>query len=285
MSLTRREFLQAIGISGSVVCFLPTARLTRSRTSDEQIPELLARLFQNHGDLLEDSVHPILEVGNEWYRLPSGVIDRRLAQPLLARDYHPPTTIIPDPALGLGWAQVAAPSVVLYFRPDVHLDVYRRDHGNIMEIVDILPPANEGDVPWAAVRNFSGDEPLWTQAHLWSPVRLNIPSPDLNRSAEIDSQSHILRAYEGDEPVFAAPFSYSHIPNAERFRVERHQPVTHNNASFGLYLNENTNIGSASWHNEFGRPVEFARSTFELSIYAARALYEFLPDGAEIRVM
>ncbi|MFN8527229.1 MAG: hypothetical protein U0670_01300 [Anaerolineae bacterium] len=291
--MTRREFLKALGITAALPLVEPLAKL--ALPADAANPELLARLFHSQGGLLGDSVHPILEAGDTWYRLPDGIIEKTLAQPILASDYRPPTSIIPDPALRIGeWAQVVAPSAWLLTQPAPNDCIGDRvGHGSIGRILDILPGASPDEVTWILIDRPEAEperrKRAWTQAHLWRSLPTMPAALENDRYAVIDLNTLRLSAYQADRLAFSSLITADVQVKPGVRRVVAHLPGTLRELSpFALLLHEHDfryAISGCTHQNRFGAPREFGSAFVQLPVYAARSLYEFLPDGAEIRVM
>ncbi|MDX2159782.1 MAG: L,D-transpeptidase [bacterium] len=286
MSLNRRDFLKAIGISAAVACFHPLPALAACTADSAPAPELLARWLRNHADQLTDSVAPIWAVYPDSYLTALGRIEKQHVQPILAQDYRPPASIQPDPHISTGAVvQVAAPSARLYAQPRIGGIIGVVGHGGIGQVIDILPPGNPRDVTWIAVISDNAQRPVWSQAHLWSPLVAGQPAAD-ERSLVIDTVRRRLTAYERDEAVFSAPFASAGDLSPGRTSVSDRAMTRTGFIPYALSLGDPAHgwIGGAWHHNQFGGAVTDG-APVQLPIYTARALYEFLPVGAAVHIL
>lgn len=289
MSLTRREFLSVLGIAAAVPFVEPLSRLVlSSNDASGDSPALLARLFDSIDSHLADSVHPILEVSDTRYRLPFGWIDKAQAQPIPVNDYHPPTSVAVDPAIHMGdWVSACVPTALAYKKPSTVGIARTRYWGETIQVVSILPAANAGDVTWLELDyGFTAQPTLWTQAHLWHPVNLQLPPSGVNRRAEVHRARCELIAFDGGDPVFSTPININQRSEPAGFVVDRRSVNRYRlsaAAQSRASSSQLTLCGFAN-HNSFGVDLPGA-SGVSMPIFAARALYQFLPDGAEIHVI
>ncbi len=291
MTLTRREFLQVLGISAAVPFVDPLSRLVLPGTASGDSPVLLARLFESIDSHMTDSVHPILAVSDTGYQLPFGWIRKTQAQPIPVAEYRPPTSVVPDSGIRIGeWVSAAVPAAPLYEKPNVLADIRSLYWGETIRVTDILPPANPGDVAWLEL-NYDFNEgyqcTVWSQAHFWHAVNLTEPPRTLTRSAVIDRETSTIYAYDGDQLAFSVPVLLGYAQPAGEYRLNERKMNNYSLISEPLSTIHNGRLlllGSAL-RCMFGAKNFCHGYGTALPIYAARALYQFLPDGIEIRVI
>lgn len=291
MSLTRREFLSVLGISAAVPFIEPLSRLVLPNIASGNPPTLLARLFDSIDSHLADSVHPILEATDTNYRLPFGWIRKTQAQPIPAADYRPPTSITPDAAIRAGeWVSASVPAAPLYEKPNVLADIRSLYWGETIRVTDKLLPANPGDVTWLELHydlNEGYERVVWSQAQFWHAVQLTEPLPTAARSAVINRETSTLYAYEGDQLAFSVPVLLGYAQPVGEYRLNERRMNNFSLISEPLSAIHNGRLlllGSAL-RCMFGAKNFCHGYGTALPIYAARALYQFLPDGAEIHVI
>ncbi len=162
--------------------------------------------------------------------------------------------------------------------------------GETIRVTDILLPANPGDVTWLELHydlNEGYECVVWSQAQFWHAIQLTEPPPSVTRSAVIDRETSTLYAYDGDQLAFSVPVLLGYEQPTGKYRLSERkmnnfslvsQPLTANHYERLLLLGSALRcmFGANNYRHGYGTA---------LPIYAARALYQFLPDGAEIHVI
>lgn len=296
--LTRRQFLQVLGITTAASTLGLMTALDLSVPIDPFIPptgDLLARTLVRKRTHLTDRVAPILETTDRQIRTWEGWIHRGHIQPILALDYHPPTTFYTEHHSVSGWVNVAAPSAAVWQSASaLSVLLTTIGHGGIMHVIDRLPPQNADSPAWIALATADGDLLGWSQAHLWRAAHNHTPIAN-NRYAAIDREARSITAYQDDQAVFSAPISIHGTLHASMLTIDAHRlgaSIIHNNQQFygvahTLAFGEQPTqvIGGAWWHNRFGTNTKVQGHAVQTTIHAARALYTFLPDGAELHIV
>ncbi len=183
--LSRRQFLQAAGIT------LAAAPLTRfgfaaAAPSFEPLygralatapiyaaPDLAASITAQRWS---DSIAPILDTRDGWYRLAEGYTPREHWQPLIV-----PAGRSESPAAPPFWGEVTGALAIVraHCAADAPI-VARIGHGGVLRVIDYLPASEPGGIDWYGVAG-DDDSPLlgWTQTPAWSPARIDSAPPTL----------------------------------------------------------------------------------------------------------
>jgi hypothetical protein len=232
---------------------------------------------------------PVLQCHDRAIQTPLGLLDSQHIQPILARDYRPPTRLHHENDVRQGWASVAAPSATIYQAASADSDrVTFIGHGGIMNIVDVLPAQDEHAPMWVAVAYPNAQPVGWTQAHLWRPVDVMTPTAR-SRYAVIERRDSSLTAYENDQPVLTTSVTFNRAAQARTTTIRRHTLGTfserRHGIAYALIDDDARVIGGAYWHNHFGSSHSEPGHAVQLTIHAARALYTFLPDGAPFHIV
>jgi hypothetical protein len=288
--LTRRRFLQFTGIALVASRFDPLRLFTNALSSCEDVygRALEAVPVYAHpmdsapvqNQLWPDSVSPILDTMNDWYRVPEGYVHKTVMQPV--RPYRGQKNDMPS-ALPF-WAEVAAPVVVVrqWCAADAPL-VTRIGHGGVMQIVDNLGY-------WYGVASESGNLLGWTQANSGQISAVSNQRSVVSgqqRTAQIKLQSQQLTAIEDGQAVLRAPISTGSKITPGTYFVRQRQ--IGGGVVTGLHgvpwmteLDGGFTISGVYWHNRFGEPTPGA--AVQVTPMLARWLYDWLGDDGMVVV-
>jgi hypothetical protein len=292
---SRRQFLKLSGITlaGSLIG-LPTIpqHFSTERTFQGRALAATAvyRSPNSESSVVEtlwpDSVNPLIDAGEGWYRVAKGYVPHEGLQPITP--FLPQTTPqIPAPSF---WAEVAAP--VAPVRQTCAADsplVARIGHGGVVQVVDYLPGEPNG---WYGVADGKVGFLGWSQAVHWQALdEISIDAGD--HHLELDLANQRLTAYENGEFVLQAPCSTNGYMNSGIYTIESRQhsdgilSVDQNADGFYgvpwiLRLEAGHDLTGVYWHNRFGRTTP--GSSIQVTPLLARWLYGWLPDGSQIEV-
>lgn len=258
MTLSRRQFLKAAGIAVAAV-HMP--HLPPKASAAQGFETLYGRALQaapvyttaqtnslplKH--LWSDTVTPILETHDAWYRLPEGFTPRALLQPMVKTVEHSHTAsdapfwgeVSGAVAVVRAWCAVDAPLVT------------RIGHGGVMHISDrITLNANDW---YGLAENERAAVIGWAQASNWSPVTVDTTLRSL--TLVVDTQTQHANAYDGERQILSAPVSvWQNLPTGHY--TITHQRMTtridgHYGAPWSLSFGDKVQLAGAYWHNYFG---------------------------------
>jgi hypothetical protein len=303
--LTRRHFLQLLGISAASVTidplqvFVPRlgdARLTPNATRFVGRILVPTSLYESSTslNLMSNRVHPILDINGEWIRIPHGFVAKRDIQPIPVEDYNPPLST-ENSRIGDhqgAWFSAAAPLAAIYSFAHASAPIHTTiGHGGVVQVIDYLPPESSNAVGWYGVSDDSGALLGWTQAHLWREVDEAAPPVDFSRHIEIDLSALSLTAFQSDEWILSAPITTNRAALRGEYSVEGRQlsgsanlneSVQLHGVPYLLHFGENGVLSGAYWHNSFGDSSDMTGHAIQVPVYVARWLYNWLPDGAPV---
>lgn len=302
MSLSRREFLQAAGItaaSASLFGFaMPGIRPGTTLAAPQivqgralQQTHIVDRAGQVMRTLWADAVFPIREYDADWYATEGGLVTREQVQPIAPYPTEVTRLVRRVPADVEVTAPVAA--VRGYAAADAPL-VTRVGHGGVMQVADVL--TNAGGT-WYAVADADADPIGWTQAAHWRRLDTlhNAAGRRDTQAVTIDRTTNTLTATSGSAPVLQtaitapasmAPGAYTLHPAAcggvcevgtmQRHGTPYHMVVRHANGG-------TIPLHGAYWHNRFGH--NGAGNAVELNVLAAKWLYLWAQDETTIKIV
>lgn len=287
--LSRRQFLQAAGIA-LTAAHLPRLNLTSANAAPAlQFEALYGRALatvpvyaapQADATLLShlwsDTVMPILDSGDGWYRLPDGYARREGLQPLL----EPTQTTLTD-AKPPFWGEVTgAIAVIRSWCAATAPMVTRVGHGGVLFVADRL---TLDGIDWLGVANDANGALIgWSQAAAWSPTAQDTLSSTL--TLHIDRAAQRLTAYDAAQPVLTAPVAVLPTLTTGRFSIHERSltlPSDRAGTPWALRFGANQRLTGAYWHNRFGSAfaAQNANSAVEVAPALARWLY---PRAAEV---
>ena len=253
--LSRRQFLKFAGIAlgysqmPGLAQWSPQAAVygrALYATLVHEHPTATAAVVNN---LWPDSVIPLVETHQTWYRVQDGYVERSALQPMTP---HPPQTTLSEPPF---WAEVTAPvaPVWQWCAVDAPL-VTRIGHGGAVRIIDCLPG-------WYAIADEKDNLLGWSQAANWSPVQSHASDEALD--IKIDGSQ--MTVYRMNQFVAAAPVSISHPIPPGTYVLEKGEigglychisaRERYHGASWQLRFGNDFELNSVYWHNRFGQAV------------------------------
>jgi hypothetical protein len=279
MSLSRREFLQILGLAvagpttGHITLgldgLLPTTHLETVRG------RVLKPKATTYGDKIwADTLVDIHGATSSHYQTTVGDLPITGVQPITPFAAAQQPTPLPFDGQVIGPVGV----VRAYCDPTAPL-VTRIGHGGVMRVTDKMHYSRTGD--WYQVCDAQGDTLGWTQATHWAPVRdiavgtlhvminrarhtLTFPDGTITRvnlPADLPcGQTSVHRVVIGGEQVASGDVVYHGVPHMLRFAGG---PLLH-----GAY-----------WHNDFGHSA----SRIEVNTLAASVLW--YADKIHVRVI
>jgi hypothetical protein len=270
--LSRRHFLQLAGIA-LAASRLPA--LTSAAPSHAPAPPLHATYGRALGSipvyaaptleapllqrLWSDTVVPVHDTVNGWYRLPQGYTPRESLQPLVT-----PAQVsqIAEPPF---WGTVSGAVAVVraYCAADAPV-VTRIGHGGVLRMVDWLSG-------WYGVADDADSALLgWVLASVIAPVTLDDTTPTLTLT--LDAAAFRLDVYDGDQHLLTAPVSTGQAltsgdyPFTGRFMTQPQRdsnpcfslesrcttPDAVHGIPYALTFGKQLYLTGAYWHNRFG---------------------------------
>jgi hypothetical protein len=289
--LSRRHFLQLSGIalasvslpSLTTATFSPADALSSLAPTLETVygrtfattrvydaPTLASRIGQR---LWANTVAPILDTDDDWYRLNDGYVLRRNMQPMIAPARRSEAALTPP-----FWAEVSGAVGIVRESCQANARIIRQiGHGGILRMIDWLP----GDgVDWYGVaERESGDLMGWSQSAVWSSVQEERESPTL--TVAVDTKSYQLTVYDSDQVVLSAPVSTERTLTPGVYRVSERNvsrgAFAYYGAPWSLTFGDNQHLTGVYWHNRFG--AETSGEALQVTPALARWLY---PRAAEV---
>lgn len=270
MTLSRRHFLQAVGVSVAASQFLPSLTFAAEQP-------LMGRVLEPVNGLWPDSVVAIRDADASRYRIDAGWVPQSALQPLL----------IDHTAFDGSWpaapfsAEVSAPVAAVYASASAASQPLARvGYGGVLTVVDALPGA-DGRPAWLGVA--SGDALLgWTQAAHWQPAVAPAATPRVT-ALHIDLSRFRLTALHDDTTLLETAVALS--PHAVLTPHSSHTvartPHMTDHAQVGipwvLTSQSGVQLAGATWHNRFGTPQP--GPTVQLTPATAKWLYHAaIPD-------
>ncbi len=317
MTLSRREFLQSVGLSatgaGLFGITLPNSTTTNIATAQPAAPPQILhgrvlrpgqvenlRTSQAVRSLLPDEVIPIHAENALFYGTDGGSVLREYIQPI--QPYTIETTSPDDQSAQFVErdAEVAAPATTIhtYAAPNAPL-TSRLGHGAVMHITDSIENQYGR---WYNVQDADRIHRGWSQASHWrilaTPTRRN--SAHIHH-LHLDRGTHQLTAYAAEQPVFrtlvrvpqqltAGDFTLKPIGHISRPETINGQPQ---DAPYRFQLRSNAGTGDTyaahaiHWHNDFHLPTEQANYTptnIEFNILAGKWLYTWTADNTPFTI-
>ncbi len=282
--LSRRRFLHLMGVTVSAAALprlvalpleaAPSLEPVYGRALDA-LPLYDVPDGQPVAHLWSDTVAPILDVDDTWYRLPAGFARREGLQPMTAPARRS-SAATPPPFWGSVSGAVAVVRAHCAARAPI---VTRIGHGGVLRVIDLLA---ENGLAWYGVAAAEDAGLLgWTLAADWSPVMPDDALPRLTLA--LDPPGQRLTVLDGAQPLLTAPVSTG------RSLLPGSYPVTDRQlaASQGDYrgvpwllrFGPDFTLTGVYWHNRFGSATPGA------AVQVAPPLAQWLyPRAAEIIV-
>jgi len=293
---SRRQFLKLSGITlaGSLIGFPSLSQRFAAESGYPgralaATPIYRARHLGSAivGTLWPDSMTPILDTSDGWYRTAKGYVQRESLQPMTP--YLPKSSPqLPDTAF---WGEVAGPAAPVrqYCAADAPF-VTRIGHGGVAQVVDYLPGEPNG---WYGVGDGTGQFLGWTQAIYWQAVddnRFEAGEPTL----EIDLIAQRLTVRENGNVILEAPCSTNQSLHRGIYTVQQRKPCgtqfdnEHSLDAFHgvpwiIRLEDDHDLAGVYWHNRFGK--EMPGPAIQVTPLLAHWLYGWLQDSSRIDVV
>ncbi len=260
--LSRRQFLQAagitlaaapltrIGLATAAPSFEPLYGRALATAPIYTAPDLTAPITAQRWS---DSIAPILDTRDGWYRLAEGYTPHDHWQPLIVPAQHGESS----DALPF-WGQVSGALAVVraYCAADAPISA-RIGHGGVLRVIDYLPGDTPGEIGWYGVAD-DADSPLlgWTQTPAWSPAQVDSVAPKL--TLKIDPSQRKLAVYDGNRRRLTAPISTGRSLDPGEYAITKRQigaATDPHGAAWLLDFGKDQQICGVYWHNRFGSPV------------------------------
>lgn len=292
MTLSRRAFLQLSGVTLAAAALpdlpvrpvaaapaMPTSmgRALRAAPVHDR-PALAAPLVDR---LWPDAVRPVNDLAYGWFALPEGYVRQRDLQPML-----PYTAAAATPAVALpAWLHVVAPVAPVRAWAGSELIRARIGYGGVLCALDRL--VDDAGAVWYAVGSAPEAEPLgWTLAAHWAAVEALQPAmPMAHRELQLDAARRALIARETGRVILRAPLLAPAEARLGSWTLSSRQPALPDHArpgaAWALHAGP-VRLCGAYWHNDFG--AAGPGDDWQVMPWVARWLYDWLPDGAAIRV-
>jgi hypothetical protein len=288
-ALTRRTFLQLLGISASASLLThmginlaesetPQIGRTLRTTKVAACPELIS-----HSHLLPDQIVTILSEANGWYQIPQGYVSRTDIQPM-----QPFTPQSFEKFSTAYWAEVVGSiaSVRAHCAADAPL-ITRIGHGGVVQIVDALPGEPLG---WYQLADQDGVVLGWSQAPVWRRVDV----PQHNTTLELHIVIHRggwLSVQTSQSDVLNIPFSSGMEMPPGIYTVHQQRiggayssaDQTRSGVGWKTVFGADHRIVAAYWHNAFGTAQP--GDAVQLPPIVARWLYTIARPGMTITVV
>lgn len=293
-TISRRQFLQltSIAIAGSTVNRLPFFQPSALHSGFQgralsAVPVYSApRTGMIVGTLWPDSIVPIMGIEQDWYRVPTGYVQREQMQPM--KPYLPQQPIqLPNVPF---WAEVSAP--VAPVRQACAADsplVTRIGHGGVARIVDFLPGEPNG---WYGVGDENDGLIGWSQALYWQPVESTAAEPG-DHDLRIDGANQRVTAWENGDLILQVPFSAGQSLNPGSYSVTEQKPTSarlqiegFGKALYGVpWVTRfgDHELTGVYWHNRFGKASP--GPAIQVTPPLAEWLYGWLNERSQIRIV
>lgn len=252
MTLSRRDFLQILGLTAAGVAVGRTPFLTDSLTPATLPETVRGRVLgptttRDGGTVWADTLVAIHGRTADVYHTNLGELPVVSVQPI-APASGPPTA--PEPPFD---AQVRGPVGVVRAYCDPHAPLVARiGHGGVMGVRDRIHYPHTGD--WYQVTDVDGAALGWAQAAHWSPVG-GEPLGDVR--VTIHREAHTLSLGDGTVTAVNLP---TDLPTGET-RARRvavgggRRAVdggTQHGVPYWLQLADGTHLHGVYWHNRYG---------------------------------
>ncbi len=275
MNLSRRDFLKLVGLSVSGRQLAPTLHLNQA------VPSGMGRLFDATSlyrwpniisstphILWPDSVHQLLGVMGDWVQIDGGYIPKTAIQPMLEANYPHPTQI--EQPL---FVEVVAPSAAIRSYADGAAPVCTTlGHGGLLRVDYGLQ--DDHGAWW--LRSGQG----WLQAAHVQPVVAEATITQHHLQLVLDRRQHAVFVQTDDQQVkLAACFPPESIYTAAI------RPLSLDVAdTWTLELADHTLLQGTFRHNDLGTGRLAPAGRVELSVVAARWLYQQVMNAKTVRV-
>lgn len=289
MSISRRDFMKLLGISG----ISSGAGILNFPISEMFISGSIAPAHSLYGralstvpvyaststesavlrHLFPDTVIPF-ENAHEWQSLPDGFVLRDAFQPM----HIPAHQTSPETITGSTLVEVVGPSAAVYAYADVRSPIHTRiGHGGTAIAVNHLDIQNER---WYELN--IGGKMYWSLANRWKPAEV-IPNPS-RTLLTLDTARHQLNANSlWDVSVFHSPLVQG------QYELVDHLPVDATETYSGVAWvtvwqcqDQQIRMGGAYWHHQFGRSsVGLITPEIQLPPFIAQQLYAS-PTGSTL---
>ena len=314
MTLSRREFLQSLGLTAAGarlfgVALPDTAPAASSPAPHFAPPQVLQgrvlrsgrvenlRTSQTVRSLLPDEVISIHAENALFYGTDGGSVLRQHIQPI--QPYNPDTRPTNNPPGTLTCVEVAAPATTLhtYAAPDAPLET-RLGHGAVMRVTDTI---NNRYGRWYNISDANDTNRGWTQASHWRmlPESTGVSSAR-NPHLHLDRTANQLTAYTGNRPIFstlvrlpkrliAGDFTLTPAGHVSLPQSINGQPQ---DAPYRFQLRSNGVTGDTYSAHAFTGIMTFicplskpaTPPRLEFNILAAKWLYTWTPDNIPVTV-
>ncbi len=288
MPLSRRHFLRLAGIALAAP-YLPHLPSLISATSPANIstpsfepvygralgstpiyavPSLESPLIKT---LWGDTVAPIVDIQDGWYRLNDGYTSQQQLQPMILPAQ--PNAVLLDPPF---WAEVSGAVAVIraWCFASAPL-VTRVGHGGALRVIDRL------DDWYGLAESENGRLIGWSLANMWSPAQVDQAMPSL--SLLVDQAAQSMEVRDGDHLLLTAPISTGRDLSAGVYPITHRQMTIEQPNQFGtpyaLTFGSDLHLAGAYWHNRFGAPTQ--GTAIQVTTPLARWLY---PRAATVMV-
>ncbi|MEO1667271.1 MAG: SH3 domain-containing protein [Chloroflexota bacterium] len=284
MSISRREFLQAFGISAASASLfgisvpgleLPTAPqvvqgrvLHNTHMAVRSSPSRLRRVWA-------DTIISIEEFNNglesEWYRVQDGGIPRVDVQPM--QPYTPQATLPTKLPVD---AEVAGAVGIIREYADANAPLIDRiGHGGVMTVLDMIENRHGA---WYSVAE--NDDILgWTQAIHWRTLPDVSHTPNHRLKVRISRADSTLSVLTRDNPLFTTTISLpQHIMPGEHTITRKlrgtvgHRAKVYRGLPYEFALSGAPTMQAVYWHNAFGSGAPSPH--IEMNTLTGKWLYE-----------
>ncbi len=292
MPLTRRHFLQLAGIAlaspylthlpilaaspesirfSEPISITPVYGRTFASTPIYDAPDTNAALIKM---LWGDTVAPIVDMQDGWYRLNDGYTPRQNMQPMIL-PAQPNSTLLDPPF----WAEVSGAVAVIreWCAASAPL-VTRVGHGGVLRVIDRLPAEN-GDDWYGLAESENGSRIGWSKASVWSAAQMRLltqidqAAPSL--SLLVDQAAQAMEVRDADHPLLTAPISTGRNLPFGAYPITNRQMTLAQSDPFGtpyaLTFSGDLHLTGAYWHNRFGASTPGA--AIQVTTALARWLY------------
>ncbi|MEM6283885.1 MAG: SH3 domain-containing protein [Chloroflexota bacterium] len=284
MSISRREFLQALGISAASASLfgislpgvaLPTAPQVVQGRALRQTRMIRPGFKSKLRTVWADTILLLHELNNdlqpEWFRTDEGVVKRADVQPM--QPYTPQTTLPTKLPID---AEVAGAVGVIREYADANAPLIDRiGHGGVMTVLDVIE--NRQGAWYGVAQN---DDILgWTQAIHWRTL------PDVSHTLNHNLTVHISRAdstlmvLADAHPLFTTTISLpEHITPGEHIITRKlrgtvgHRARVYRGLPYEFALSGAATMQAVYWHNAFGSGSHSPQ--IEMNTLTGKWLYE-----------
>ncbi|MBZ0285071.1 MAG: hypothetical protein K8L97_30325 [Anaerolineae bacterium] len=286
---SRRSFLKLSGIALSATALQPLHPLLRVEEQPQYRGRALTALSVYQTPSVDaplvtyrwpDSIVPILEEHQNWYRIEDGYVPRAGLQPMMPISPDLNITIPDEPF----WAEVIGPVAIVRQHCAANAPLVTRiGHGGVAQIIDRLP-----DTPsdWYALADSDGQLLGWSQSAVWQPIQSEAV-PAAERILHIDTQTRQMTAFEDNTAILQAPVSLSGaiatgIHNWQNQQIGGLQSEAYHGVPWVTRFGADYTITGVYWHNRFGESVP--GPTVQVTPLLARWLYGWLSPTSSIHI-